>query len=62
MTPLHIHRHLLKVSGAQTADISTVRRSVMHFSSGDSDSRSPPLVQIFVRAAHSLLLIAGKNA
>ena len=34
---------------------------VVHFSSGDSDSRSPPLVQIFMSIACRLLFIAGEN-
>jgi len=33
----------------------------MHFSSGNSDSGSPPLVRTFTRAACRLLFIAGEN-
>ena len=35
---------------------------MVHFSSGDSDSRSPPLVQIFTNAACRLLFITDENA
>jgi len=56
------HQHLLNVYRDQTLDVSTVRRWVVHFSSGDSNSGSPPLVQIFISAACRLLFIAGKNA
>ena len=35
---------------------------MVHFSSGDSDSGSPLLVQIFTSEAYRLLFIAGKNA
>ena len=34
----------------------------VHFSSGDSDSGSPPLLQIFTSPACRLLFIAGENA
>ena len=34
-----IHQSLLNVYGDQTVGVSTVRRWVVHFSSGDSDSR-----------------------
>ena len=56
------HQHLLNVYRDQTLDVSTVRRWVVHFSSGDSNSGSPPLVQIFISAVCRLLFIAGKNA
>jgi len=39
-----------------------VRWRVLHFSSSDSDSGSPLLVQIFMNAACRFLFIAGKNA
>jgi len=35
---------------------------LVHFSSGDSNSGSPPLVQISESVASSLLFISGKNA
>jgi len=35
---------------------------VMHFSSGDSASGAPPLVEVFVNVACRLLFSAGKNA
>jgi len=53
---------LLNIDGDQTVDMSTVRQRVVQFSSGDSGSGSPQLVQIVTRAACRLLLIAGKNA
>ena len=43
-------------SGGECSD------GVVHFSSGDSDSRSPPLVQIFTNAACRLLFITDENA
>jgi len=39
-------------------DVSTV----VHFSSGDSDSESPPLERVFMGVTCGLLFIAGKNA
>ena len=42
--------------------VSTVKQWVVHFSSGDSDSGSPPLMQIDKRAACRLLFTAGENA
>jgi hypothetical protein len=39
IAPIEIHRRLLNVYGDQTVDVSTVRRWVLHFSSGDSDVR-----------------------
>lgn len=41
-------------------DVSAVRQWVVHFST--SDGGAPPLVQISVRVACRLSLIAGKNA
>jgi len=35
---------------------------VAHVSSGDSDSESPSLVQVFMSTIHRLLLIADENA
>ena len=50
IVPNDIHRRLLNVYGDQTVDVSTVRRWVARFSSGDSDlkdklsiSTSPPI-------------------
>ena len=40
--PSDIHRHLLNVYGDQTVDVSTVRRWVARFSSGDSDVKDKP--------------------
>jgi len=60
MAPVDIHWCLLNISGDQTVDVSTVRRWMMHFSSGDSGSL--PLVQIFESMAYRLLFFAGDNA
>jgi len=62
MAPTDIHYHFLKVYGDPTVDVSTVKQWVVHFSSGDSDSMSPLLVQIFTSLAHRLLFITGDNA
>jgi len=61
MAPTGIHRHLLNISGDQTVGVSTERWWVVHFSSGDSDSWSPPLVQITMSVARKLLFVAGEN-
>jgi len=39
-----------------------VRLWVVYFSSGDSDSGSPPVVQIFMSTVSRLLFTAGENA
>jgi hypothetical protein len=39
IAPINIQRHLLNVYGAQTVDVSTGRRWVVQFSTGDSDMR-----------------------
>ena len=44
-----IHQHVLNVSGDQPVDVSTGKRLVVHFSSGDSGT--PPLVHIFTSAS-----------
>ena len=62
MAPTDIHWCLLNVYGDQTMDVSTVMQRVGYFSNGDSDSRSPLLVQIFTSAACRLFSIAGENA
>ena len=38
----------LNVYGDETADVSTVRWWVVHFNSGDNDSGSPLLIQVFI--------------
>jgi len=58
----NIHWCFLGVFGDQTVCVSTVRQWVVHFSSGNSDSSSPPLVQIAVSTANRLLFITDKNA
>ena len=60
MTPIGIHWHVLNVYENQT--VSTVRQWVVCFFSGNSDSGSPPLVQIFMGTACRLLFIIGENA
>ena len=62
MAPTDIHQHSHNVYGDQSVDLSTVRWWVVRFSSGNSDSASPPLVQIFMSTACSLFFITGKNA
>ena len=42
IAPNDIHRCLLNVYGDQTVDVSTVRRWVARFSSGDSDVKDKP--------------------
>jgi len=62
MVPIDIHWHLLNVYGDQTVHMSTVRRWVVYFSSVDSDSVVPLLVQIFMSMARRVLLTAGNSA
>jgi len=50
---------LAKVSGDQTVDMSSVKRWVVHFSSGESESL--PLAQEFMNASCRHLFISGKN-
>ena len=61
MEPADIHRCLLNVYRDQRVDMSTVRQWVVHFSSGDSNSWSRPLVQIFMSTACRLLFIVSEN-
>jgi len=42
IAPSDIHRRLLNIYGDQTVDVSTVRRWVARFSSGDSDVKDKP--------------------
>ena len=62
MAPTACQQHLLYVSRDQTVDVSTVRWCVVCFSSGNSDSGSLPLVQVFISVACKLLFIASENA
>jgi len=48
---IEIHWHLLNIYGDQTVDLSTVRWWVLHFSSGDGVSESPPRVHIVMSTA-----------
>jgi len=59
---ININWLLLYTDGGQKVYVSTVKQWVVHFSSGDSDSGSPPLMQIDKRAACRLLFTAGENA
>ena len=59
---LDIHRHLLNVYEDQPVDVSTVRWWVELFSSSNSYSGSPQLMQIFLSMACRLLIIVGENA
>ena len=61
MAPTDIHQCLLNIYGDQTADVSTVRQWIMHFSSSDSNSGSPPLMRIFRSVACRLLLNTEEN-
>jgi len=62
MTPTDIHQCLPNIDGDQTVAVSTVKQWVVHFSSGDCTSASPPLMQVFTSMVCRLLFIAGKNA
>ena len=63
MAPTDIHGHLLSTGDQRVdVDVSTVRRWVIRFSSGDTGSESPRLMQIFMSAAGKLLFITGENA
>ncbi|PNF31454.1 hypothetical protein B7P43_G03413 [Cryptotermes secundus] len=42
IVPIDIHRHLLKVYGDNTVDVSTVRRWVVRFNSGESEVHDKP--------------------
>ena len=57
-----IHRRLLNIYGDQTVDVNKVMKWVVHFNSGNTDSGSPLVVQIFTSAACRLSFMAGKNA
>ena len=46
---IDIHYGLLNIYGDQTVDVSTTRWWVVRFSSGDSNSGSPPLAQSCLR-------------
>jgi len=55
ITPNDTHRRLLKVYGHQTVDVSTVRRWVARFSSGDCD------VQYTPRSGWPCTAVASRN-
>ena len=48
-----IHQCFLNIHEDQTVEVSTVGWWVVHFSSGDSNSGSPLLVQTFTSTVHS---------
>ena len=63
--PIGIHKHVLNAYGDQTADVSTVRWGVVHFSSGGSDVKGEPCSRWPCRSLHvqqRLLLNTGENA
>jgi len=60
MAPFDTHRCLLNVYGHQAVDVSIVRQCIVYFSNADSNSRSPPQVQMFTSTACRLLFAAGK--
>ena len=62
MASSDIRQPLLNIYGDQTVDVSTVRRWVVHFSSGDSNSESLLLLQIFMSKACRLMFITTDNA
>lgn len=62
IAPTDLHWCLLNVHGDRTVNVSTVRWQVVHFSSGNSNSGSLPVVKIFTSAACRLLFIAIENA
>ena len=60
-----IHRHLLRVGGDQTVDVSTVRWWVVCFSSGNSNMKDKPCSRWscrFLSVACGLLFIIDQNA
>jgi len=59
---IDIYQCLLNVYGDQTVDVSTVRQWVIHFSSGDIDSRSSLWVQFFTSVACRFLFMTNENA
>ena len=61
MAPIDIHRCLLNIYGDQTVDVSAMKRWVVFFSGGDSNSELPMPVQIFTNASCRLMFMAGKK-
>lgn len=51
ITPTDIHQLFLNISRNQIVDMRTARCWVVHFSSGDSNNGSPPLVQVVTSIA-----------
>ena len=62
IAPTDIYQHLLNICGDQTVNMSTAKQRVVCFTSGNSDSGSPLVVEIFTSMAFRLLFTAGKNA
>ena len=52
---IDIHHHLPNDYGDPTVDVSTVRQGVVQLSGGNSNSWSPPLVQIFYKCGMQVL-------
>ena len=55
------HRCLLNIDGDQNSGCEHSEESVVHFSGGDDDTGSSPLVHSFMTIACRLLLITGEN-
>jgi len=62
IAPIDIYRHLLNICRDQPVNMSTAKQRVVGFTSGNSDSGSPLVVEIFTSTAFRLLFTAGKNA
>jgi len=62
MAPIDICQCLLNKDRDQTVNVRTVRWWVVHFSSGNSNSGLPLLVQISINGACRLLFIVGAIA
>ena len=59
---IDIHQHLLNFYGDYSVDVSTVKRWVVHLSSGDSNGGSLPMVQVVMSMACRFLYFTGENA
>ena len=62
IAPNDIHRRLLNVYGDQTVDVSTVRRWVARFSSGDSDVKDKPRSGTAMHSCHTTKRRASRSA
>lgn len=55
IAPMGIHLFLMNAYGDQTVDVNTERWQVVHFSSGNSNCGSLPLVQVFECSMQALV-------